>query len=117
MIPVMISDKIKDEISKQIPDSELSKLIRYAFCWEARGSDILIQEIRVVGLDSAPIMFDMAKMNASFEETFKLVLASKPVPVVPGSEQTYQPLGVPKLVILDVCVHYFSLCISAVASV
>ncbi|KAI5120747.1 hypothetical protein M0805_007821 [Coniferiporia weirii] len=63
--------------------------------------DDLRSLIRVVGLECAPLPFDLTLLKVSFVEAYKTLLASGPVTAHPGSDIIYDGVKPPQLVILD----------------
>ncbi|KAH8110135.1 UDP-Glycosyltransferase/glycogen phosphorylase [Phellopilus nigrolimitatus] len=57
--------------------------------------------IRVVGLESDPVMSGFSLLTAKFLEGYKTLVAGEPIQIHPGSVMVYDSIKSPELVILD----------------
>ncbi|KAI5120748.1 hypothetical protein M0805_007822 [Coniferiporia weirii] len=90
LIPLPFFDKMLAELASQF----LSGL-----------EDDLRSLIRVVGLECAPLPFDIRLLKANFIKSYETLLASSPIAAHPGSDVVYDGVEAPQLAILDLYLY------------
>lgn len=61
--------------------------------------------ISLVSIDCDQFPVNLKRIENSFEKAYKLLVAEQPIPKGPGSEETYDAVPPPSVVLVDVSLN------------
>ena len=96
-------------------EQNLRNLIRYIYFFSMVHSRTMVVlsiihvfPLRIVSLRGDKVPFEWDIIQGAFIEQYKKFHSGEPVPIAPGSDEKFEAIIPPQLVLLDVSNHYLS---------
>ena len=64
--------------------------------------------LRIVSLNGGKPPFDLDTIQGEFIEKYRILYSGEPVPIAPSSDEKFEAIIPPQLVLLDVSNHYLT---------
>ena len=96
-------------------EQNLRNLIRYIYFFSTVHSRTMVVlsiihvfSLRIVSLRGDKVPFEWDIIQGAFIEQYKKLHSGEPVPIAPGSDEKFEAIIPPQLVLLDVSNHYLT---------